>query len=103
MTEGAFQLEPASAAVLEIVAEHANHALRRNLRAGLANFLIVHQDLACKNESLCAFARRGEATIYKKFVESDFQNQIPDKYFVRRTTTKVLALAVVQSAGASLG
>ena len=72
--ECALQLESAPADVLQIFAEQADHALSGDLRAGLLDLLVVHQNLARENQSVRPLARCGQPTIHKKFVESDFHN-----------------------------
>ena len=47
--ESALQLESAAADILQIFAEQANRALRRDLRSSFLDLLIVHQNFAREN------------------------------------------------------
>ena len=81
MIERALQLESTPADKLEIFAEQTDGTRRRNLRAGLLDLLFFHKDLACKDEGLRAFARGGQTTVHKKFVESNFQDLFADEFY----------------------
>ena len=62
--------------------------VRRDLRAGLLDFLFVHKDLAGKDERLRAFARGGQTAVHKKFVESNFQDLFADEFYHESASTR---------------
>src|SRR5580704_6189522 len=112
MIERALQLQSAAADVLEIFAKQADRHAIGNLSASLFGFLIVHQHRAGENHRLRAFTRRRQTTVHQQFVESDFHEDCKSglrkrdsaiENSARGCTTKVPALASVQSAEASLG
>src|SRR5208283_4844963 len=94
----ALKLQSAAAYVAQILAEQADHAILRHLCASLFHLLIVDQDFAGENQGLRTLAGSGETSIYEKFIDPNFQM----KFFARSRTTKVPALAPVQSVEASL-
>jgi hypothetical protein len=73
--EGALEFESAAADVSQIVSEETDRGVGRDLGSGLLQFLIVDQDLSCKDQSLRALTRRDEAAVYEEFVEAGFQKQ----------------------------
>src|SRR5215472_2521854 len=97
MLKRALQLQSAAADVLQVLAQHANHTVSLNLRAGLFDLLLIHQHFACKDERLGALARCGQPALHKKFVQSRFQIN-----FSFTDPTRVPAHASVQSAEASV-
>src|SRR5258708_12911015 len=102
------KLESAAADVSEIFAKQANRGLCFHLRARLVEFLFVDQHVPREDESLSTFAGGCQSAVEQKFVQSESQvwpgtgrfRQPPR--FARGCSTKVPALAPVQSAEPSL-
>jgi len=70
--EGALELEAAAADVLEIGAEEADNGIRRDGSTWFVNALLVDEDAAGEDESLCALAGGSVALIDKKLVNAVF-------------------------------
>jgi hypothetical protein len=68
--ESLLQFEPASADVLEIVAQKAEFRVRMDRSSRLHDLLIVHENFAGEDECLCAFPRGRETTIHQQLIEA---------------------------------
>jgi len=69
--EGALELEAAAADVFEIGTEEANDGVGGDGGAWFVNTLLVDEDTAGEDESLCAFAGGGVALIDEKLVDAE--------------------------------
>jgi len=68
--EGALELESAAADIFEIGAEEANGGVGGDGGTWFVNALLVDENTACEDESLCAFAGGGVALIDEKLVNT---------------------------------
>jgi hypothetical protein len=70
--EGALEFEAAAADVFEIGAEEANYGIGGDGGTWFINTLLIDEDSACKDESLCALAGGGVALLDEKLVNAVF-------------------------------
>lgn len=74
MVKGALEFESAATDVTKVFAKEPDVRSRVDSSSGFLYPLFVHENFACEDESLCAFARRSKATLHQQFVESNLQS-----------------------------
>lgn len=69
MRQGVLQLESAAADVFQVRTQEAKNGVVRDAKPRLFDLLLVDQDTAGKNESLCTFPRGSVTLIDQELIE----------------------------------